>query len=104
MAWYYVSIAKTQRRPPCLALSMRTGNREQGVMIPISYHKQIISGTFKHAIDYIVDTKINTEAIEGIYKNDETGASAYSPKMLLKIVLSAYSRVIISSLKIIDII
>ena len=51
-------------------------NRDQGVMIPISYHKQILSGTFEHAIDYIVDAKINTEALEGRYKNDETGASA----------------------------
>ena len=64
-------------------------NRDQGVMTPISYHKQILSGTFEHSIDYIVDTKINTEALEGRYENDETGASAYSPKMLLKIVLLA---------------
>ena len=70
-------------------------NRDQGVMIPVSYHKQIISGTFEHATDYIVDAKINTEAIEGRYKNDKTKASAYSPKTLLKIVLLAYSRGII---------
>jgi len=75
-------------------------DRDQGVMIPVNYKKQIIPGTFEHAIDYIVDNKINTKTIEARYRNDETGASAYSPKALLKIVLLAYSRGIISSRKI----
>ena len=75
-------------------------DRDQGVMIPISYKEQILSGTFEHAIDYIADNRINTEALEARYRNDETGAGAYSPKALLKIVLFAYSRGIISSRKI----
>jgi hypothetical protein len=37
---------------------------------------------------------------EGKYRNDETGRAAYDPKILLKIVLLAYSRGLVSSRKI----
>jgi transposase len=72
-------------------------NREQGIMIPISYEKQITTGTFEHAIDYLVEKKIKMGIFEARYKNDDTGATAYSPKVLLKIVLLAYSRGIMTS-------
>jgi transposase len=72
-------------------------NREQGIMIPISYEKQITTGTFEHAIDYLVENNIKMGIFEARYKNDKTGASAYSPKVLLKIVLLAYSRGIVTS-------
>jgi transposase len=72
-------------------------NREQGIMIPISYEKQITTGTFEHTIDYLVENNIKMGIFEARYKNDDTGATAYSPKVLLKIVLLAYSRVIMTS-------
>lgn len=72
-------------------------NREQGIMIPISYEKQITTGTFEHAIDYLVENNIKMGIFEARYRNDETGATAYSPKVLLKIVLLAYSRGIMTS-------
>jgi transposase len=37
---------------------------------------------------------------EGKYRNDETGRAAYDPKILLKVVLLAYARGLISSRKI----
>jgi len=72
-------------------------NREQGIMIPISYEKQITIGTFEHTIDYLVENNIKMGIFEARYKNDDTGATAYSPKVLLKIVLLAYSRGIMTS-------
>ncbi len=72
-------------------------NREQGMMIPVSYDKQITFGTFEHAIDYLAENRIRTEIFNTRYKNDITGARAYSPKVLLKIVLLAYSRGIMTS-------
>ena len=75
-------------------------NRDQGVMLAISFENQIMSGTFEHTIDYLVENRIDTKNIDLRYKNDDTGAPAYSPKVLLKIVLLAYSRGIISSRKI----
>jgi len=75
-------------------------DRDQGMMIPVSYDKQIAFGTFEHVIDYLVEHRVKTEIFNSRYKNDITGATAYSPKVLLKIVLLAYSRGIISSRKI----
>ena len=69
----------------------------QGIMIPIDFTKQIIPGTLEHTIHWLVDNKINLAEIENKYKNDNTGAPAYDPHILLKIVLFAYSRGIISS-------
>src|SRR3990172_6071487 len=69
----------------------------QGITIPIDFTKQIVPGTLEHTIHWLVDNKINLAEIEKKYKNDDTGAPAYDPRLLLKIVLFAYSRGIISS-------
>ena len=69
----------------------------QGITIPIDFTKQIVPGTLEHTIHWLVDNKINLAEIEKKYKNDDTGAPAYDPRVLLKIVLFAYSRGIISS-------
>lgn len=70
---------------------------EQAMFIPINFSKQIIPGTFEHALNYIVDNEIDTTIFETRYKNDETGAPAYDPAIMIKIVLYAYSRGITSS-------
>ncbi|MBU1086215.1 MAG: transposase, partial [Candidatus Omnitrophica bacterium] len=70
---------------------------EQAMFIPINFSKQIIPGSFEHALNYIVDNEIDTTIFANRYKNDETGAPAYDPAILLKIVLYAYSRGITSS-------
>ena len=70
---------------------------EQGIMIPVDFTKQIIPGTLEYTIHWIVENKIDLSGIDEKYKNDKTGASAYDPAILLKIVLLAYSRGIISS-------
>ncbi len=43
------------------------------------------------------DFETDLSELEARYRNDETGASAYAPALLLKIVLLAYSRGIVSS-------
>ncbi len=70
---------------------------EQSMLIPINFNKQIIPGTFEYALNYIVDNELQLNVFESRYKNDETGAPAYDPAILLKIVLYAYSKGIISS-------
>ena len=70
---------------------------EQGIMIPVDFTKQVVPGTIEHTIHWIVDNKINLSGISVKYRNDKTGASAYNPAILLKIILLAYSRGIISS-------
>ena len=65
--------------------------------LPIVLEAQLMPGSFEHAIDILVDTEIDLSAIEKRYINDETGAPAYDPAVMLKIVLLAYSRGIVAS-------
>jgi transposase len=65
---------------------------EQGQLIPISFEAQIIHGSFEWALNDIVDNVLDLTVLDGRFCNDETGAPAYDPKIMLKIVLYAYSR------------
>jgi transposase len=58
---------------------------------------QLMPGSFEHALDYLIDSEIDVSGIARRYVNDETGAPAYDPAVMLKIVLLAYSRGVISS-------
>jgi len=69
----------------------------QSILVPVEFDKQILPGTLEHAICHIVDEKLDLSHFEDRYKNDKTGAPAYDPRILLKIVLFAYSRGVISS-------
>ena len=70
---------------------------EQGLMLPIDFTKQIIPGTFEFTLNYLIDNHVNTSIFDNKYNNDETGAPAYDPGIMLKIILFAYSRGITSS-------
>jgi len=75
----------------------RDRSREQAYMLPVHLADQLQPGTFEHTIDYLVDNEIDLSVFETRYDNDETGAPAYDPAVLLKVVLFAYSRGITSS-------
>ena len=70
---------------------------EQSCFIPVSLKDQIQPGTIEHAINYLVDNHIDLSGFHQRFRNDETGAPAFDPAILLKIVLFAYSRGVISS-------
>jgi transposase len=72
----------------------------QGKMIPISFDKQILPGTFEYTLNHLVDHELDLSVFDDRYGNDATGAPAYDPAILLKIILYAYSRGITSSRKI----
>jgi transposase len=72
----------------------------QGKFIPIHFDKQILPGTFEYTLHYLIDNEIDLSLFDERYKNDDTGAPAYDPAILLKIILYAYSRGITSSRKI----
>ena len=72
----------------------------QGKFIPIHFEKQILPGTFEYTLHYLIDNEIDLSVFDLRYRNDETGAPAYDPAILLKIILYAYSRGITSSRKI----
>lgn len=65
--------------------------------LAVDFERQLLPGSFEHALNYLIDHEIDLTGFDARYKNDETGASAYPPAMLLKVVLFAYSRGIVSS-------
>lgn len=69
----------------------------QSKMVVISYAEQLQSGTFEHAINYLVDKKLDLSIFDASFNNDTTGRPAYDPAILLKIILFAYSKGITSS-------
>ena len=72
----------------------------QGKFIPVHFEKQIIPGTFEYSLNHLVDHELDLTIFDERYRNEETGATAYDPRILLKIILFAYSRGIVSSRRI----
>ena len=72
-------------------------NYRQQKLIPISFESQILPGTFEYTLNYLIDNEIDLSLFDSRYNNDETGAPAFNPAVLLKIILFAYSRGITSS-------
>src|SRR5215211_135950 len=72
-------------------------NENQLVMLPISLQDQLVPGTLEHTISELVDKHLDLSVFDARYKNDETGAAAIHPKILLKVILLAYARGMISS-------
>jgi transposase len=68
-----------------------------GLFVPVVLEEQILPGTFEFALNHIVDHELDLSALDARFDNDATGASAYDPRVMLKIVLLAYSRGLISS-------
>lgn len=66
-------------------------------MVVSNYADRVQPDTFEHAIYYLVEYKLDMSVFESYYKNNEGGRAAYDPRVLLKIVLFAYSKGIRSS-------
>ena len=73
---------------------------EQDRLIPVCFERQVLPGTFEHTLGYLIDQELDLSVFDDCYRNDETGAPAYDPRILLKVVLFAYSRGIFSSRRI----
>jgi transposase len=65
--------------------------------LPVVLDAQLMAGSFEYALDYLIDNEVDLSGVAKRYVNDETGAPAYDPAVMLKIVLLAYSRGVISS-------
>ena len=58
-------------------------------MLQIDLTRQLVPGTFEHAMAHIVETKIDIYIFDEYFHKDVTGAPAYDPKALLKGILSS---------------
>ena len=65
--------------------------------LPVVLEQQLVAGTFEHALHTLIDSEFDLSALAAKFSNDETGAPAYDPAVMLKIVLLAYSRGMVSS-------
>jgi len=69
-------------------------------LLPVDFDRQVIPGSFEHALCHLVDHELDLSAFHKRYKNEDEGAPAYDPAVLIKIILLAYSRGLIHSRKI----
>jgi transposase len=77
----------------------KTYDYAQLLMIPVSLENQLVPGTLEYAIHHVIEERVDTSIFDEKYRNDDTGRTAYDPKVLLKIVLMGYSRGLMSSRK-----
>ena len=68
----------------------------QGLFMTVNLKEQLQPDTFEWAVDQLVEM-IDLSIFEQNYNNDEKGADAYPPSVLLKVILFCYSRGQISS-------
>jgi transposase len=74
-------------------------NPNQSRLVPITLSEHIYAGSLEEAIHLTVED-IDTSGLDELYKNDETGRPAIHPKVLLKVILLAYTRGITGSRRI----
>lgn len=65
--------------------------------LAVDLARQLLPGTLEHALNHLLDHEMDLSVFDARFQNDETGATAYPPAMLLKVVLFAYSQGIVSS-------
>jgi len=65
--------------------------------LAVDLQRQLLPGTFEHAMNHLIDSELDLSSFDARFKNDVTGAAAYPPAMLLKVILFAYSMGIVSS-------
>ena len=65
--------------------------------LPVDLARQLLPGTFEHALHHLVTRTIDLSHFDARFRNDATGAPAYPPATLLQVVLFAYARGMVSS-------
>ncbi len=68
-------------------------------LLPVDFDRQVIPGSFEHALCHLIDNEIDLTPFHLRYQNDDNGAPAFDPAALLKIILLTYRRGIVSTCK-----
>lgn len=66
-------------------------------LLAVDLEKQLLPGSFAHAVNYLLDHDFDLSVFDARYRNDVVGAAAYPPGMLLKVILCAYAEGAVSS-------
>ena len=72
----------------------------QGFFLEVNLKEQLIPGTFEYMLNELIGTKIDISVFDKNYKNDQTGASAIPPAVLLKLIIYGYKKGMKSSRRI----
>jgi len=51
------------------------------LLLPVVLSEEIIPGSFAFALNHLVDSELDLSALDAKFKNDDTGASAYTQPM-----------------------
>lgn len=54
--------------------------------LAVDLQRQLVAGTFEHALDWLVDHEGDLTGFDVRYRNDANGAPDYPPALLLKVV------------------
>ena len=65
--------------------------------LAVDLEKQLLPGSFEHAVHHLLEREFDLSCFDTRYRNDQSGASAYPPGMLLKVILCAYAQGVVSS-------
>jgi hypothetical protein len=61
---------------------------EKGLkLLPVDFDKQVQPGSFEHALCHLIDHEVDLSDFHARSRNDDEGAPAYDPAVLLKIIL-----------------
>jgi len=66
-------------------------------LIPVDFAQQVLPGTFEFVLSHLIENDLDLSTLRARYANDAGGAPAFDPAVLLKIVLLAYSRSVVTS-------
>jgi transposase len=72
----------------------------QGLFLSVNLNEQLLPGSFEFMLNKLIGTKIDISIFDKNYQNDETGASAVPPSVLLKLIIYGYHNGCKSSRKI----
>jgi transposase len=68
----------------------------QGLFLTVNLAEQLLPGSFEWTLNYLID-RTDLSLFDLQFNNDEKGAPAYQPAVLLKIIFYCYSKGIITS-------
>ena len=77
--------------------NFKPDNIRQRKFLDVDFLKVIGDDTFEYCLYQLLEREAMLSAFEACYKNDHGGRPAYEPKVLLRVILYAYSRGITSS-------
>lgn len=65
--------------------------------LAVDLERQLLPGSFAHAVHHLLEHDFDLRGFDARYRNDEVGAPALPPGMLLKVILCAYAEGVVSS-------